>query len=443
MDYNIHIKNGLLDRIHQSLGHASYSKTYHALASHFYWPKITKDTFEYCRTCAICQLTKQSTQRPFGLLKPLRIPETPFTHISMDFLFLPQVTNKTTQVSYDHVWVIVDRFSKYTIILALPFNHTGEHLINVYYNSVYPFFSLPWDIVTDRDVPFTSMAWKRFCTVNNISQSMSSAHHPETDGQSEIASKSIIIILRFQLLEQGLDWLAAIPSVQVAINMGIDTFRDATPDTLCIRFTPKFEKGVVVSAASLRPDMISNALWDSVKTKLVRSHVAMMQQANKRRCPSPQYQVGDLVKVLSSYFPKETQFNKLEPVFMGPYKIFHYMPETDNYIVEIPFAPSGFITVHTSLLAPWLENPDDKFPSRTYTNPGPVDADASAPRYEVEHIIKYRTQKHKQQFLVKWLGYGHEHHSCQNKEDIDKKAISANWENSKWSGKVQTRRVGH
>jgi len=76
----------------------------------------------------------------------------------MDFLFLPQITNQIMQVSYDHVWVIVDRFSKYTIILPLPLNYTAEYLINVYYNSIYPFFGLPQDIVTDRDILFTSIA---------------------------------------------------------------------------------------------------------------------------------------------------------------------------------------------------------------------------------------------------------------------------------------------
>jgi len=360
----------------------------------------------------------------------------------MDFLFLPQVTNKTMQVSYDHVWVIVDRFSKYTIILPLPLNYTAEHLINVYNNSVYPFFGLPQDIVTDRDVLFTSLAWKRFCTVNSISQSMSSAYHPETDEQSEIANKSIITILRSKLLAQGLDWLAALPSVQVAINTGIDASRDASPHTLCIRFTPKFEKGVIVPAASLHPDMISNALWDSVKTKLVRSCVAMTQQANKRRHPSPQYQVGDLVKISSSCFPKDTQFNKLEPVFMGPYKLLRCIPEMDNYTVEIPFAPSGAMTVHTSLLAPWLGNSDEKFPSRTHTLPGPVTADATAPRYKVERLLKHRTRKDKLQFLVKWLGYGHEHNSWQNREDIDKDVLRTYWDKSRWSEKVHTRCAG-
>jgi len=199
--------------------------------------------------------------------------------------------------------------------------------------------------------------------------------------------------------------------VQLAINTGIDASRDASPHTLCIRFTPKFEKGVFVPATSLRPDMISNALWDSVTTKLVRSRVAMTQQANKHRRPSPLYPVGDLVKISSSWFLKDTQFNKLEPVFMGPYKLIHYIPETDNYSVEIPFAPSDAMTVHTSLLALCLENSDKKFPSRTHTLPGPVTADATALRYEVEHLLKHRTRKDKLQFLVKWIGYGHEYNS--------------------------------
>jgi len=291
----------------------------------------------------------------------------------------------------------------------------------------------------DRDVLFTSKDWTNFCTVNNISQSMSSAYHPETVGQSEIANKSIIAILRAKLLEQGIDWLSAVPSVQVAINTSLDASRDATLHTLCFRFLPKFEKGVIVPASSLRPDGISNTLWGTVKTKFVQSCVSMTQQANKRCQPSPSYQVGQQVKVSSSCFPKDTQFNKLEPVFIGPYKILRCFPDTDNYAVEIPFAPAGSIMVHTFLLAPWLDNPDDKFPSRTHTNLGPVNNDATATRYELERIIKHRFRKDKSQFLIKWLGYGHQHNSWQDQEDIDPEAVKAYWESTKWSGNLQKR----
>ena len=46
----------------------------------------------------------------------------------------------------------------YMIILPLPLNYIAEYLINIYNNSIYPFFGLSQDIVTDRDVLFTSLA---------------------------------------------------------------------------------------------------------------------------------------------------------------------------------------------------------------------------------------------------------------------------------------------
>src|SRR5205085_11588382 len=122
----------------------------------------------------------------------------------------------------------------------------------------------------------------------------------------------------------------------------------------------------------------------------------------------------------SSCFPNVTLFNKLEPIFVGPYPISRCFPETDNYTIDTPLSASGHITVHTSVLAPWLENPDDKFPSRTHTMPGPILVDATAPRYELERVIKHNTHSTTgvTTFLIKWKGYGHEANTWQKQKDI-------------------------
>jgi len=86
----------------------------------FYWPKMTRDTREYCKTCPVCQQVKNSTQKPYGLLYPLPIHSKSFTHLNMDFLALPAIIDHITKVHYSHVWTIVWRLNKYTLVLPLP-----------------------------------------------------------------------------------------------------------------------------------------------------------------------------------------------------------------------------------------------------------------------------------------------------------------------------------
>jgi len=60
-DCNSIIKNTFLDKIHTSCSHVGFTKKLHGLMNNFYWPKMTKDTREYCKTCATWQQVKNST----------------------------------------------------------------------------------------------------------------------------------------------------------------------------------------------------------------------------------------------------------------------------------------------------------------------------------------------------------------------------------------------
>ena len=62
----------------------------------------------YVETCLICQQTKYSRQKTASLLKPLNIPEEPWTELSMDFITqLPK-----TKGGHDAIAVFVDRLTK-------------------------------------------------------------------------------------------------------------------------------------------------------------------------------------------------------------------------------------------------------------------------------------------------------------------------------------------
>src|SRR5205085_1499574 len=175
---------------------------------------------------------------------------------------------------------------------------------------------LPNDIVSDRDVLFTSLAWPQFCTANKIEQSMSSAYHPQTDGQSEVANKNILAILRAKLLDEGKDWIGSLPSVHISINYSYNKAIGCTPHSLVFHTYPRIERAVVVNTPAPRPEGLTQAMWEAVQTRLRESCRQMAMQANKRRGSSPEYQVGDLSKISSSCFPIMTQFNKQQPIYM-------------------------------------------------------------------------------------------------------------------------------
>ena len=145
----------------------------------------------------------QSTQKPCGNLKFLPIPKTTCTHISIYFLALPEVIQLSIGTKFDHLLVIVDRYDKYSLCIAMPDNYSTTIVINAYYQYVKQHFELLEDIVSGQDTLFISFQWLQFCRTQHINQSISTANHPQTDCQTEVAINDILSILRAKLDHKG------------------------------------------------------------------------------------------------------------------------------------------------------------------------------------------------------------------------------------------------
>jgi len=131
----------------------------------------------------------------------------------MDFLALPAIIDHATKVYYSHVWTIVCRLTKYTLVLPLPDSYSTDTLVSLFMSYVYPYFRYPLDIVTVNNRFFHSVVYSGFCKLNSISQSFSSSYHSESDNQSKIANKAILTILKAKQLEYGGNWHPVIPLV--------------------------------------------------------------------------------------------------------------------------------------------------------------------------------------------------------------------------------------
>ncbi|CAN6487123.1 unnamed protein product [Victoria cruziana] len=177
------LRNKLLGGLHSSrfLIHPGGTKMYREAKRRFWWPGMKKDITDFVAHCLICQQVKAEHQRPSGLLVQWELPEWKWDEVTMDFVMgLPR-----TQRRHDAIWVIVGRLSKSAHFLAIRATIPLESLAYLYISEIVILHSIPRAIVSDRDPRFTSKFWKAFQKALGTQLKMSSAFHPQTDGQSE------------------------------------------------------------------------------------------------------------------------------------------------------------------------------------------------------------------------------------------------------------------
>ena len=163
---------------------------------------MKRDIEAFIRRCEICQQVKVEYRRPGGLLQPLPIPEWKWEHIAMDM-----VTNlPRTPRSHDTVWVIVDRLTKSAHFIPIRLDNSLTHLSGIYEREIVRLHGAPISIVSDRDPRYTSSLWQRMQDTLGTRIHLSTAYHPQTDGQSERVIQILEDMLRSCVLEFGEHW---------------------------------------------------------------------------------------------------------------------------------------------------------------------------------------------------------------------------------------------
>jgi len=140
---------------------------------------------DFIRSCPSCQQNKAARHQPYGMSSPLELPYAPWTSIAMDF-----ITELPISEDCDQLWVIVDRFTKIAHFVPLR-EKTAADLARIFAREVWKYHGLPTDIVSDWDSRFTSEVWKEFLRLADIRPRMSTAFHPQTDGQTERLNQTI------------------------------------------------------------------------------------------------------------------------------------------------------------------------------------------------------------------------------------------------------------
>ena len=119
---------------------------------------------------------------------------------------------------HDTVWVIVDRLTKLTHFLALQMTFTLEEFYRLYIREIVRLHGVPVSIVSDRDPIFTAHFWKSFQKTMGTQLTISTAFHPQTDGQSEMTIQILEDMLRACVLDHKGSLEEHLPLVEFAYN---------------------------------------------------------------------------------------------------------------------------------------------------------------------------------------------------------------------------------
>ena len=146
----------------------------------YWWPGVTRVVGKYVEGCDLYQKIKTRAEELVGKLKLSEVLEKPWTHLMVDFITkLPVVAGK------DAILVVCNRLSKMTYFVATTEETSAEGLARLFRDNVWKLYELSESVVSDRGPQFIAELTKELNRMLGIKTRLSTAFHPQTDGQTE------------------------------------------------------------------------------------------------------------------------------------------------------------------------------------------------------------------------------------------------------------------
>jgi hypothetical protein len=413
---DLSLKADILHECHDipTSGHLGTAKTLELVKRQFYWNAMDKDVKEYVTTCLQCQRNKPSNQAPIGLLRPLPIPERPWSSVSMDLITqLPRTPN-----GYDAIFVVVCRFTKMVHYIPCVTAVTAPQLSKLFFREVVRHHGMPLSIVSDRDPRFTSLFWQGLWKIWGTKLAMSTTYHPQTDGQTERANRTLEDMIRHYVGSDQSDWDEHLPALEFAYNNSKQASTNMTPFQMNNVPQPHLPltEAMRSKVDCTNPTAVERTELFHRQIKEATEHLQIAQQRQKKYTDEHrrdvQFKLGDRVLLSTAHlrFLHKDKASKLLPKYLGPFPIVKVVSPV-AYELALPPELKIHPVQHTEKLKPVQES-SSFAPHRSQAPlpPPPEVLEDGEIEYEVSRIIdrrihKLRGGRTRTEYLVEWKGF--------------------------------------
>lgn len=412
----------LLTLLHEDpmeTAHMGIEKLWPKLTHRWYWKRMKIDAEAFCGSCDVCQKIKNRNFTRWGLLTSSPIPSRPFESISWDLITgLPKVDG------CDAILVVVCRLGKMGIFEATQTKLKEDGFAELIVRRVFTKFGLPDSIFCDRDPKWVNKFWTEVAKHLRTRMVLSTTHHPQHDGQTEIVNKTLETMLQAFVSVERDKWKAHLHLMEFAYNGHESKSTTYTPFRITLGYEPKTPAAFLIpdskdkrgkarfsihgKANSFLEDM--QRTWDHARDSIAKAQHYQAKYYNRRRRAPPDIQVGSRVLVNPhslEWIESKGKGVKLVDRWIGPFEVVEVITPM-TYRLKMPGNKyKGGPNFNLEHLKPYIESPD-QFGPRTIQPPSELRPDEEK-EVELERIVKHRETRRGVNYWVKWKGFSEDH----------------------------------
>jgi hypothetical protein len=397
-------------------GHLGRDKTIEQMKRRFFWHGMVTRVEEYVTTCDVCQRNKPSQRLTPGLLMPIASPPRAGHTWTMDLITqLPK-----SRSGNDAIVVWVCKFSKLRHYAACKTAIGAPALARLFLNTVVRQHGMPERIISDRDPRFTAHFWRAFWTSLGSTLDMGAAYHPESDGQTENANKTLEIMLRSVVDFAQSDWDEHLAAAELAFNNSKNETTGFTPFYMVYGREARMPIDVALAPLTKAADnptaVEATTRWREALQQAA-DNTAQQQRRQKKYADKSRrelrFAVGDRVLLSTEHLKligERKRARKLAERYIGPYRVKRVI-NANAYELELPASLKIHPVINISHLKEYRDGVQ-AFPDRPVrlTRPEPEALDDNgAPEWLVDRLLDHRKIKRGarsiDQYLVEWKGY--------------------------------------